>query len=185
MSHDEHLFSALAGRAARLDSRSAQPRYCEIADVDAANHLLRVIIRPGSALSAWMPYGALSVGAIKISIPPAAGEQAHVTFPHGDAQEGIVVGLLYSSKSETSGPAKSPFTNAPAQNGELLITGLNGFAFHVGQDGKLRVKGDLIVDGDVYDKHGSLDRLRGNYNAHRDVDSHGDTAGLNDHQDPE
>jgi len=33
-------------------------------------------------------------------------------------------------------------------------------------DGTVQVKGDLHVDGDVYDRHGSLDRLRQHYDAH-------------------
>ena len=191
---DEHLFSALKGRAARLDARAAHPRWCEISDVDPDNHLLRVIMRPGDALSGWMPYGAIAVGSVKISIPPTPGDQAHVIFPHGDSQQGIVAGVTYSTKNP---PAVSPFTGKAPQVGEALVTGMNGAALHLTQDGNWTIQGNVKIVGallvteditsqqDVLDEHGSLDRLRRNYNAHRDVDSHGDRAGLNDHQDPE
>ena len=175
--HDAHLMSAIRGQAARLDNRAAHPRLCVVADVDPDNHLLRVILKPGSALSGWMPYGAIGVGAVKISAPPSPGDQAQVTFLHGDSQSGVVHGLLYSTQSP---PARSPFSGRAAQPGELLITGANGAALHLGLDGSWRIQGDMHVTGNLTvtphfsAAHGSLDRLRGHYNQHAHTDTRGD-----------
>ncbi len=49
----------------------------------------------------------------------------------------------------------------------------------------VRVKGDLHVNGDVYDRHGSLDRLRGNYNAHVHSDPQGGSVSTTTAPDPE
>ena len=43
---------------------------------------------------------------------------------------------------------------------------LESFARHSMIDLKVRAQGDLHVDGDVYDRHGPLDRLRQRYDGH-------------------
>jgi hypothetical protein len=45
------------------------------------------------------------------------------------------------------------------------------------------VRGDLHVDGDVFDRVGSLDRLRSRYNAHRHRDSRGGVTSAAEPQD--
>ena len=50
-------------------------------------------------------------------------------------------------------------------------------------DGTVSVKGDLHVDGDVYDRTGSLDRLRQHYDAHRHRDPQGGVTGAAEPQD--
>ena len=50
--------------------------------------------------------------------------------------------------------------------GEFWLVHQSGSFLKLQNDGTVQVKGDLHVDGDVYDKHGSLDRLRGHYNSH-------------------
>jgi hypothetical protein len=43
-------------------------------------------------------------------------------------------------------------------------------------DGTIQMHGDLHVTGDVYDRQGSLSRLRGHYDAHTHTDSRGGTT---------
>jgi hypothetical protein len=45
------------------------------------------------------------------------------------------------------------------------------------------VNGDLHVNGDVYDRNGSLAQLRGHYNTHVHDDPQGGTTGTPDPQD--
>jgi hypothetical protein len=43
--------------------------------------------------------------------------------------------------------------------------------------------GDLHVAGDVYDKQGSLSRLRGHYNGHTHLESRGGTTAVTNQPD--
>jgi hypothetical protein len=92
--------------------------------------------------------------------------------------------------SEGAMPANSPATGKPAQSGEFIVSLPGGLTIH-GSGGKWFIYGDiehhgntiqfgnLTVNGsinaaaasgggggDISDKHGSLDRLRGNHNSH-------------------
>jgi hypothetical protein len=48
----------------------------------------------------------------------------------------------------------------------LWLVHASGTALKLLNDGTVRITGDLHVSGNVYDHHGSLDGLRGHYNAH-------------------
>ena len=74
----------------------------------------------------------------------------------GEGEHGVIAGGAWSDAS--AAPA------APV--GELWLVHQSGSFVKLTNDGTVRVNGDLHVNGDVYDRHGSLDRLRGNYDAH-------------------
>jgi phage baseplate assembly protein V len=78
--------------------------------------------------------------------------------------------------------------NAAIQAGQsisLNAPAINGDADGHGGKAQWNLHADVHVNGDVYDAHGSLDRLRGTYNSHIHTDSHGDITGLPIPQDPE
>ena len=87
---------------------------------------------------------------------PAPGDQVLVVAQEGDAENGVILGACFSAPMPP--PASAP--------GELLLVHASGASLRMGNDGTVRVTGDLIVDGEVSDRHGSLDRLRRLYDRH-------------------
>lgn len=86
-----------------------------------------------------------------------------VIAQEGQSEHGVVVGRAWSDQARV--PA------APV--GELWLVHASGTNLRLSNDGTVRVHGDLHVDGDVYDRNGSLDRLRQHYDGH----THGDPQG--------
>jgi hypothetical protein len=48
----------------------------------------------------------------------------------------------------------------------LVLRHGSGAELRLGNDGAVRVQGDLHVSGRVFDSHGPLDQLRDHYNQH-------------------
>jgi hypothetical protein len=86
----------------------------------------------------------------------------------GDAEHGVVVGRVWSQNAATP--------DTPV--GELWLTHKSGSYIRLLNDGTISMHGDLHVDGDVYDRHGSLAALRGHYNQHRHSDPQGGQTDL-------
>ena len=81
----------------------------------------------------------------------------------GDAEHGLIVARGWSRAMA-----------APATPvGELWLTHRSGSHVRLLNDGTVSVRGDLHVEGDVYDRHGSLAQLREHYNSHTHVDPQG------------
>ena len=62
--------------------------------------------------------------------------------------------------------AANPPMKPPGAPGELRLVHRSGAALHLGNDGKVRIEGDLIVNGDIADRYGTLERLRRQYDRH-------------------
>jgi phage baseplate assembly protein gpV len=108
-------------------------------------------------LTGWLPILSAWVGAgWGMACPPSPGDQVLVLAQEGDAEHGVIVGRAFSDTQRA--PA------APV--GELWLVHKSGSFLKLANDGTVQVKGDLHVDGDVYDRHGPLDRLRQHYDAH-------------------
>jgi hypothetical protein len=75
----------------------------------------------------------------------------------GSADNGVIVGGSFSD-------AARPPQNAPA--GEFWLVHSSGSFLKLTNDGSVQINGDLHVAGDVYDRSGSLSRLRGHYDQH-------------------
>ena len=178
----DHLRNALRRDTESIVASIAQPRYATVASVDPAAHAIRVTIQPEGVLSGWIPdASAVSAGGgFGIVSPPSVGDQVLVVHAHGDADHPVVVGRVFSSVDV---PPTSPITNKAVQPGEVGVF-LPGGAFLHATGGQWHIKGDLIVDGNVSstmnvsDVHGSLDRLRGNYDGHDHMQSVGTTTKL-------
>lgn len=160
----QQVLNAIKAHAAAMDGTQAQPRFATVASVDPARHAVRVTWQPEGVLSGWLPVLSPWVGAgWGVVCLPSPGEQVFVLAHEGHSEHGVIVGRAWSDQ------ARVPV--APV--GELWLQHATGANVRLCNDGTVRVHGDLHVDGDVYDRHGSLNRLRQHYDGH----SHGDAQG--------
>jgi len=67
--------------------------------------------------------------------------------------------------------------------GEFWLVHATGSFIKLCNDGSIQMQGDLRVAGDVYDRHGSLDRLRRHYDAHTHDDPQGGAVSTPNQQD--
>ncbi len=153
----ERFVNALKAHAGALDQSVGQPRFGVVTSVDPASATARVQLQPEAILTGWLPILSSWVGAgWGMVCPPSPGDQVLVLPQEGDAEHGIIVGRAFSD-------AQRP---PPAPAGELWLVHQAGSSLKLTNDGTIQVQGDLHVSGDVYDKRGSLDRLRQNYDRH-------------------
>lgn len=169
----DRLLNAFKGHSGAQDAAAGQPRFGTITSVDPAAGTARVQLQPEGVLSGWLPLLSPWVGAgWGLSCPPSPGDQVLVLPQEGDAEHGVVVGRAWSKQA--------PMPSTPV--GELWLTHRSGSYVRLLNDGTIVMRGDLHVDGDVYDRHGSLAALRGHYNQHRHADPQG---GLTDIPQPQ
>ena len=155
-----HRFvNALKAQAAALDGVAGRPRFGTVVSVDPARYA-----------AAGGDLGLAPLAGWGLAAPPMPGQQVLVLPQDGDGEHGVIVGGAWSDAS--AAPA------APV--GELWLVHKSGSFLKLLGDGTVRINGDLHVNGDVYDRHGSLDRLRGNYDAH----THGGVQGGLSHTGP-
>lgn len=172
MTEHSRLLNAIKLHAASLDGQVSSTHYGKIVSVGPDGVSAKVRIMPDNVLTGWLPVGSVSVGANSIISPPNIGDMVELTPHEGDGENWVVTGRIFS----TASPApKSPATGNAIAPGEVAIITGSGSYLHFAADGnvwgKAAVKwtliGDLHVTGEIFDVHGSVDRLRGNYNLHR------------------
>lgn len=147
-----------------LVQTQAQPRFGTITSVDPNTGTARLALQPEGVLSGWLPVLSSWVGAgWGMICPPAPGDQVLVLAQEGAAEHGVIVGRIFSSQQRPP----------PAPSGELWFVHQSGSYLKLLNDGTVQVGGDLHVSGDVYDREGSLSRLRGHYDAHTHIDHSG------------
>lgn len=162
--------NALKAQAAALDDARGHPRFATVVSIDPARYAARVALQPEGVITGWLPVLSPWVGAgWGLVALPMLGQQVLVLPQDGDGEHGVVIGGAWSDLA--------PVPSAPV--GELWLVHQSGSFLKLGNDGTVQVNGDLHVNGDVYDRHGSLDKLRGNYDAHTHggVRSGGDSTG--------
>jgi phage baseplate assembly protein gpV len=163
----EQLVNALKGYAAGLDQLQGLPRLAIISSVDAKSACARVLHQPEGILSGWLPILSLWSGdGWGLVCLPAVGDQVLVLSHDGDPSNGIVVGSLYSDKRKV--PATPP--------GEFWLLHRSGSYIKLIDDGTVQIAGDLHVAGEVFDRSGSLSRLRTAHNMHLHTDALGRTT---------
>ena len=170
----ERLLNALKGQSAAQDASAGQPRFGTVTSVDPQAGTARVRLQPDGVLTGWLPLLSPWVGAgWGMSCPPTPGDQVLVVPQEGDAEHGAVVARAWSVEA-----------GAPATpSGEFWLTHKSGSWVRLLNDGTVSVKGDLHVDGQVFDRHGSLDAMRQHYNQHRHPDPQGGMTGVPEPQD--
>ncbi len=153
----DRFLNALKAQASALDAAQGRPRFGVVVSVDPQRHAARVSLQPEGVITGWLPVLSPWVGAgWGLALPPSPGQQVLVLPQDGDAEHGVIVGGAWSDAQPSPG--------APA--GEVWLVHQSGSFIKLVGDGSVRVNGDLHVNGEVYDRHGSLDRLRRAYDAH-------------------
>ena len=154
----ERLLNAFKGHSGAQDVSIGQPRFGKVTSIDPKMNTVRVQLQPEGVLTGWLPVLSTWVGSgWGLSCPPSLGDQVLVVPQEGDAENGVVIGRVWSQDNAT------PETPV----GELWLTHKSGSSIRLLNDGTVAVKGDLHVGGNIFDQHGSLDQLRGHYNQHR------------------
>jgi phage baseplate assembly protein V len=165
----DDFLNLLKGQATQLDQVWAHPRIAVVTSVDPTTFTVRVTIQPEAVLSGWLPVASAWVGnGWGLACPPQPGDQVIVLWQEGDAEQGVVVGRLWSN--HVVPPA------APA--GECWLVHSSGSYIKLHNSGAIESNagtwvhhGNLQVTGNVSDFHGSLDALRGHYNEHTHLPS--------------
>lgn len=163
----DRLLNALKAQSGAQDATAGQARFGVVTSVDPKAGTARVQLQPEGVLTGWLPVLSPWVGAgWGMSCPPSTGDQVLVLPQEGDAEHGMIAARSWS---RGMAPPATPV-------GELWLTHKSGSFIRLLNDGTVSVKGDLHVDGDVYDRHGSLAQLRGHYNQHKHADPQGGTT---------
>ena len=148
----DRLLNAIKAQSGAQDQRTGQPRFGTVTSVDPGAGTARVQLQPEGVLSGWLPVLSPWVGAgWGISCPPSPGDQVLVLPQEGDAEHGMIVAR---SHSRAAAPPATPV-------GELWLTHKSGSFVRLVNDGTVQVKGDLHVDGDVFDRHGHVRQCGG------------------------
>src|ERR1700728_3383275 len=151
------LFDLVNVVSNRLVGTSAQPRIGIVSSSDPTTATAKVLLQPEGVLTGWLPVLTQWAGSgWGLSCPPSPGDQVLIIPQEGDAQHGLIVGRFFSNL------VRPPLVEA----GELIIRHLSGCSLRLLNSGIVAIEGDLHVSGDVYDSHGSLSKLRNDYNAH-------------------
>ena len=160
----------------------AHHRHAVVTSVNPADHTVKVTLQPEGVLSGWIPCGTVGVGAASLVIPPNVGDQVLVAPAEGSADHWRVISRIFDDSNQVP---VSPITGKPPTSGEVGI--FAGGAYLHMSGGRIYLAGDVHVDGDLYDRHGSLDRLRQAYDAHAHtgVEPGNGKSGPTDHLDSE
>lgn len=170
----DRFLNALKAHAAALDRSQGQPRFGLVTSVDPARYAARVALQPEGVITGWLPVLSPCVGSgWGLACPPSPGDQVLVLAQEGDAEHGVIVGCSWSDAQRTPG----------APPGELWLVHQTGSAVRLQNDGTVRIVGDVHINGDVYDRHGSLAQLRSHYNSHTHPDPQSGQTGAPDLQD--
>lgn len=181
--------------------QQAAVRYGTVANVDSKMHRVKVTLQPEGTLTPWLPVLTQAAGAgWGFAMHMDVGMQVALTGTHGSNSDLLVMGAVHSSVDMPPAPPNAigtggtaSTTSAPAVAGEAVLTHKSGATLRLCADGSVYIKGALRLDGtltangDVFDRHGSLDRLRGNYDAHvhGNVQNGGGQTGTTSAPDPE
>jgi phage baseplate assembly protein gpV len=153
----ERLSNAIKSHASSLDQSTGQIKFGTVTSVNSQNATARVVIQPDGVLSGWLPILSQWVGSgWGMVCLPNPGDQVLLVPQEGDVEQGIIIGRTFSNKQK---PPVVP-------GGEFWLMHQSGSFFKLCNDGTIRISGDLHVQGDVYDQHGSLSGLRTHYNSH-------------------
>jgi phage baseplate assembly protein V len=175
----EHLLNFIKAGAGGLDGRSGVARFGLVSSFDPAAYAVRVLLQPENVLTGWLPVVSPWVGAgWGLAAPLVPGAQVLVIAQEGDAEQGVVMGAIWSTVDKPMA--------APA--GELWLRHQSGSFIKLLNDGSIalqaptvNVAGNLVVSGDVSDQggtHGTVAALRQAYDQHVHGVPQGGNTGL-------
>ncbi len=170
----QRFLNALKAQATALDQGAGQARFGIVTSVDPQRPAARVALQPEGVITGWLPVLTGWVGAgWGMACPPATGDQVLVVAQEGDSEHGVIVGRAWSDQARA----------VAAPVGEFWLVHQSGSFIKLQNDGTIQMQGDLHVNGDVYDRTGSLNRLRQHYDAHTHADPQGGQVSAPDPQD--
>ena len=163
----EHLLNFIKAGAAGLDGRGGAARFGLVSSFDPAAYAARVMLQPENVLTGWLAVISPWVGAgWGLAAPLVQGAQVLVVSQEGDAEQGVVMGAIWSAVDKPMA--------APA--GELWMRHESGSFIKLLNDGtvalqasQVNVTGNLVVSGDISDQngaHGTLAALRQAHDQH-------------------
>lgn len=149
----ERLRNALRRDTAAAIGALAQPRHALVHSVDPHTHSVRLLIQPEGTLTGWVPDASAFAtgGGYGCVCPLSQGDQVMVIHAHGDADEPVITGRLFSTVDM---PPVSLATGKPVQPGEFGVFTAGAFLHMAGgsihaQCTKFILKGDLELDGKI------------------------------------
>ena len=175
----EHLLNVIKAGAGGLDGRTGVARFGLVSSFDPQAYAARILLQPENVLTGWLPVISAWVGAgWGLAAPLVPGAQVLVIAQEGDAEQGVVVGAIWSAVDQ-------PLA-APA--GELWLQHQTGSFIKLLNDGtislqasQVNVTGNLVVSGDVSDQngaHGTVAALRQAHDQHVHGVPQGGSTGL-------
>jgi phage baseplate assembly protein V len=168
------LFNAIKAHASALDSRHGEARFGTVASVDITKWMARVILQPEGVLTGWLPLlTAWTGGGWGMVCPPSPGDQVFVVPQEGDAENGVIIGRVFSSSQL---PPAAP-------SGEFWLVHSSGSSVKLTNAGAIQIVGDLHVQGEVFDQYGSMSQIRTVHNEHIHTDSRGNATSVPNVQD--
>jgi len=167
------------GQAGTLDGLAGLARFGLVSSFDPSAYAARVLIQPENVLSGWLPILSVWVGAgWGLAAPLTPGAQVLVIAQEGDAEQGVIVGAVWSAVDQP--------LSAPA--GELWLQHQTGSFLKLHNDGTIALQasvvnilGNLVVTGDISDQngaHGTVANLRAAHDNHTHSDPQGGLTGL-------
>ena len=160
----QRFLNAMKAHSAALDGGGGQARFGTVTSVDPSRPAARVALQPEGVITGWLPILSLWVGnGWGMACPPATGDQVLVVPQEGDSDHGVIVGRAWSDQARA----------VAAPVGEFWLMHSTGSFIKLQNDGTIQMQGDLHVNGDVYDRVGSLNRLRQHYDGHTHADPQG------------
>ena len=174
-----HLLNFIKAGAGGLDGRAGVARFGLVSSFDPVNYAARILLQPENVLTGWLPVLSPWVGAgWGLAAPLVPGAQVLVVAQEGDAEQGVVVGAVWSTVDKPM----------PAPAGELWLCHQSGSFIKLLNDGtialqasQVNVTGNLVVSGDISDQngaHGTVAALRQAHDQHTHNVPQGGNTGL-------
>ena len=165
----QRFANAIKVQAGLAGQTFGQPRFGTITSFNPSNFTARVQLQPEGTISGWLPVLSPWTGnGWGMVCPLIAGDQVLIIPHEGQAEHWVIIGRSYSNVS----------VPPPAAPGELWIVHSSGSSLKLRSDGTIAISGDLHVNGDIYDRHGSLAHLRLTYDGHTHISPSGGNTSL-------
>ncbi|WP_428486734.1 phage baseplate assembly protein V [Rhodopila sp.] len=153
----DRLNNIVKAHAGSQSKSSGQAKFGTVTSVNYESGNARILVQPEGVLSGWLPILSQWVGpGWGMVCPPSPGDQVLFVPQDGDVEQGVIVGRTYSSSHM---PPVAP-------DGEFWLVHRSGSFLKLCNDGTIQISGELHVQGNIYDQHGSLSGLRQSYNSH-------------------
>lgn len=175
----EYLQNFIKAGAGGLDGRTGVARFGLVSSFDPAAYAARILLQPENVLTGWLPVLSLWVGAgWGLAAPLVPGAQVLVIAQEGDAEQGVVMGAIWSAVDQ---PLAAPAGELWLQHQSGSFVKLLNNGTIALQASQVNLTGNLVVSGDISDQagaHGTVAALRQAYDQHVHSTPQGGSTGL-------